>query len=49
MTTPHAAEPPVVPGYELLGWYRPARQVGGDYYDLFRREDGQVGLVVGDV
>jgi phosphoserine phosphatase RsbU/P len=40
---------PVVPGYELLGWYRPARQVGGDYYDLFRREDGQVGLVVGDV
>jgi phosphoserine phosphatase RsbU/P len=40
---------PVVPGYELLGWYRPARQVGGDYYDLFRREDGRVGLVVGDV
>src|SRR3954454_9834067 len=22
---------PVVPGYELLGWYCPARQVGGDY------------------
>ncbi|HSU82569.1 MAG TPA: SpoIIE family protein phosphatase [Thermoanaerobaculia bacterium] len=40
---------PAVPGYELLGWYRPARQVGGDYYDLFRREDGRVGLVVGDV
>ncbi len=40
---------PVVPGYELIGWYRPARQVGGDYYDLFRRDDGQVGLVVGDV
>ncbi len=40
---------PVVPGFELIGWYRPARQVGGDYYDLFRREDGRVGLVVGDV
>lgn len=40
---------PVVPGYELIGWYRPARQVGGDYYDLFRREDGRVGLVLGDV
>jgi len=40
---------PVVPGYELTGWYRPARQVGGDYYDLFRREDGRVGLVLGDV
>jgi phosphoserine phosphatase RsbU/P len=40
---------PAVSGYELMGWYRPARQVGGDYYDLFRREDGRVGLVVGDV
>ncbi|HEY2294213.1 MAG TPA: SpoIIE family protein phosphatase [Thermoanaerobaculia bacterium] len=40
---------PTVPGYELLGWYRPARQVGGDYYDLFLHEDGRVGLVVGDV
>ncbi|HEY0511717.1 MAG TPA: SpoIIE family protein phosphatase [Thermoanaerobaculia bacterium] len=40
---------PAVPGYELTGWYRPARQVGGDYYDLFRRDDGRIGLVVGDV
>jgi phosphoserine phosphatase RsbU/P len=40
---------PEVPGYQLLGWNRPARQIGGDYYDLFRREDGHVGLVVGDV
>jgi sigma-B regulation protein RsbU (phosphoserine phosphatase) len=40
---------PVVPGYELTGWYRPARQVGGDYYDLFRRDGGRVGLVLGDV
>src|SRR4051794_20557958 len=42
-------EAPSVPGFELIGWYRPARQVGGDYYDLSRRDDGQVGLVVGDV
>jgi phosphoserine phosphatase RsbU/P len=40
---------PVVPGYELTGWYRPARQVGGDYYDLVPRHDGQIGLVLGDV
>jgi sigma-B regulation protein RsbU (phosphoserine phosphatase) len=40
---------PQVPGYELVGWNRPARQIGGDYYDLFQRQDGQVGLVVGDV
>ena len=32
---------PVVPGYQLTGWNRPARQVGGDYYDLFRRADGR--------
>jgi phosphoserine phosphatase RsbU/P len=40
---------PVVPGFELTGWYRPARQVGGDYYDLVPRRDGQIGLVLGDV
>src|SRR6185312_7263099 len=40
---------PVVPGYELRGWYRPARQVGGDYYDLFQVRGGRFGLVVGDV
>ncbi|HEV8581157.1 MAG TPA: SpoIIE family protein phosphatase [Thermoanaerobaculia bacterium] len=40
---------PVVPGYELTGWYRPARQVGGDYYDIFPHPDGRIGLVLGDV
>jgi len=40
---------PEVPGYDLVGWNRPARQIGGDYYDLFQRQDGRVGLVVGDV
>jgi sigma-B regulation protein RsbU (phosphoserine phosphatase) len=28
---------PVLPGWELVGWNRPARQVGGDYYDLLAR------------
>lgn len=40
---------PQVPGWQLIGWNRPARQVGGDYYDLFHRRDGHIGLVVGDV
>jgi phosphoserine phosphatase RsbU/P len=40
---------PTVPGFELAGWYRPARQVGGDYYDIFPRRDGRIGLVLGDV
>lgn len=40
---------PQVPGFDLAGWNRPARQVGGDYYDFFHLEDGRIGLVVGDV
>jgi sigma-B regulation protein RsbU (phosphoserine phosphatase) len=40
---------PVVPGFEVTGWYRPARQIGGDYYDLFPMRDGRLGLVLGDV
>ena len=40
---------PAVPGYQLVGWNLPARQVGGDYYDLLALPDGRVELVVGDV
>lgn len=40
---------PAVPGYQLVGWNQPARQVGGDYYDLLALPDGRVELVVGDV
>ena len=40
---------PEVPGYELLGWSRPARQVGGDYYDFLRLDGGRLRLTVGDV
>ena len=40
---------PDLPGFELLGWSRPARLVGGDYYDLLDLSGGTVGLVVGDV
>lgn len=40
---------PLVAGYELCGWNRPARQIGGDYYDLFSLGDGRMGLLVGDV
>lgn len=40
---------PQVPGYQMVGWNRPARQVGGDYYDMFRLAGGRMGLVVGDV
>jgi sigma-B regulation protein RsbU (phosphoserine phosphatase) len=40
---------PQVSGYQLAGWNRPARQVGGDYYDLFHLPGSRLGLVVGDV
>lgn len=40
---------PSVPGFEVMGWNRPARQVGGDYFDLQPQGEGRWGLVVGDV
>ena len=40
---------PAVPGFQLVGWNRPARQVGGDYYDMFPTKGGRMGLLVGDV
>jgi len=40
---------PVVEGFELAGWSRPARHVGGDFYDLMRLQQGRVGAVLADV
>ena len=39
---------PEVDGYELEGWNRPAREVGGDYYQVFRRDD-RIFIVMADV
>jgi sigma-B regulation protein RsbU (phosphoserine phosphatase) len=41
---------PEVAGFELVGWNRPARHIGGDYFDFFPLEGGaRLGVVVGDV
>jgi sigma-B regulation protein RsbU (phosphoserine phosphatase) len=40
---------PSLAQYEVAGWNRPARQIGGDYYDFLALPDGRLGLVVGDV
>jgi phosphoserine phosphatase RsbU/P len=42
---------PAVPGLEVAAHYHPAStdEVGGDFYDLFRLDDGRWGLFVGDV
>jgi predicted ester cyclase len=41
-------EVPELEGWEIATYYQPAREVGGDFYDLFELEDGRVGVVVGD-
>ena len=40
---------PSTPGFDLMGWNRPAQQVGGDYYDFLPMENGNLGVTVGDV
>jgi serine phosphatase RsbU (regulator of sigma subunit) len=39
---------PVLEGWEISPSYRPAREVGGDFYDFIELQDGRLGLVVGD-
>jgi serine phosphatase RsbU (regulator of sigma subunit) len=41
-------EVPQLEGWQITPLYRPAREVGGDFYDFFKLEDGRVGLAVGD-
>ena len=42
---------PEVPGWQIAAAYEPAREVGGDFYDVFRVRDrpDELGLVVADV
>jgi serine phosphatase RsbU (regulator of sigma subunit)/predicted ester cyclase len=50
-TIQQAALPKQVPqleGWEISPHYRPAREVGGDFYEFFELDDGRVGFAVGD-
>ncbi len=40
---------PVIPGVEYTGFCRPAREVGGDYYDYFALPENGLGIAIGDV
>jgi serine phosphatase RsbU (regulator of sigma subunit)/anti-sigma regulatory factor (Ser/Thr protein kinase) len=42
-------ELPELPGWQVAAYYQPAREVGGDFYDVIPLPDGRVGFVVGDV
>src|SRR5215208_519889 len=41
-------EVPTLEGWQIAPFYRPAREVGGDFYDFFKLDDDRVGVVVGD-
>jgi serine phosphatase RsbU (regulator of sigma subunit)/predicted ester cyclase len=41
-------EVPTLEGWEISPFYRPARQVGGDFYDFLELPNEHLGLVVGD-
>jgi sigma-B regulation protein RsbU (phosphoserine phosphatase) len=40
---------PAVPGLDYYGRCRPAREVGGDYYDFLELPEGKLGIAIGDV
>jgi predicted ester cyclase len=39
---------PELDGWEVAAYYKPAREVGGDFYDFLELPDGRLGIVVGD-
>ncbi len=42
-------ELPAIQGWDVDAFYRPARAVGGDFYDFIELGDGRLGVVIGDV
>jgi len=40
---------PQVPGYEFYAHYRPAQEIGGDYYDFIPLPNNRLGIMIGDV
>jgi serine phosphatase RsbU (regulator of sigma subunit)/anti-sigma regulatory factor (Ser/Thr protein kinase) len=42
-------ELPQIAGWQVSAFYRPARAVGGDFYDFIELSDGRIAIVAGDV
>jgi sigma-B regulation protein RsbU (phosphoserine phosphatase) len=40
---------PQMPGWETAAFFKPARQVAGDFYDIFQLPGGSIGFVIADV
>jgi sigma-B regulation protein RsbU (phosphoserine phosphatase) len=40
---------PQVPGWDISAYYRPSREVGGDYYDFIEIDPEHLGILVADV
>jgi serine phosphatase RsbU (regulator of sigma subunit) len=38
-----------MPGWETAAFFKPARQVAGDFYDIFQLPGGSIGFVIADV
>lgn len=43
------AKPPEIDGYDIAAFNRPAREVGGDYYDFIQVDPDHLGIVIADV
>lgn len=43
------AKAPAIEGYLFFDFYRPAQQIGGDYYDYIELPDGRIAVIVADV
>ncbi|MGI9311709.1 MAG: SpoIIE family protein phosphatase [bacterium] len=43
--------PPMPPteAFDITGFMRPAKEIGGDFYDFFRLDDHRFGMVIADV
>jgi serine phosphatase RsbU (regulator of sigma subunit) len=41
-------EVPTLEGWQISPFYRPAREVGGDFYDFIEIDDERLGIVLGD-
>jgi phosphoserine phosphatase len=42
-------ESPALEGYDIAGWYHPADETGGDFFDFQELASGVLGIALGDV